>query len=340
MVESIAERVRAVSVGVQEGEDLCVVPILGPSHNKPEYRLLEGELLDAVKVKETSPSGSVPELLIENTLDCPVLLIDGQELLGAKQNRILNTDVLVPAKTKLRLPVSCVEQGRWRHETPHFMPGKAAPYRTRRDKAARVHYALAMEGRHDADQGEVWREVHEELACSGAASPTSALSDAYSIRQKELDGLRRGLTLPDEALGVAVFYGESFKGLDLFDRHSTLVYFWQSLVDSYAIDWLHQPSRGRRGQEGQELSSTVTSVLEQAAAAEWERFRSPGEGEDLRLDLPTLNGSALVWGERVVLHMQLFAKEDGERGGLPEEDRHRRPRLHRPHLRLNDPTVE
>ena len=48
-----------------------------------------------------------------NPLDEDVLLYDGEELVGAKQNRILNVTVLVGAGATLPIPVSCVEQGRW-----------------------------------------------------------------------------------------------------------------------------------------------------------------------------------------------------------------------------------
>ena len=340
MVESISARVSAVKAGGEGGDGFCVVPILGPSHDEPGYRMLEEEILDAVKGTETSSSGSVTELLIENTLDVSVFLIDGQEVLGVKQNRILNTDVLVPAKTKLHLPVSCVEQGRWHDETPQFSPGKSAPYRTRRGKAERVHDSLRSDGRHNADQSAVWREVDEELTIARCASPTAALSDAYKTRQKQLDDMRKQFTLPDEGVGVAVFYDGTFKGLDLFDRHSTLVYFWESLVDSYAIDWLHRPAHRRRGKQEPKSDSGVVDVLKQAADASWEMFKSPGEGQDFRLDLPTLNGSALVWEEEVVLHLQVFAREDGTAEGRPEEARHRRPRLHRRYLHRPDPSVE
>jgi len=50
-------------------------------------------------------------------------IIDVQELVGAKQNRILNTDVLVPAKSTRDVPVSCVERGRWGYKSRHFTPG-------------------------------------------------------------------------------------------------------------------------------------------------------------------------------------------------------------------------
>jgi transposase len=46
-----------------------------------------------VTVQEVSEGGSVPDLLVENSGDTRVLFLEGEELVGAKQNRILNTSV-------------------------------------------------------------------------------------------------------------------------------------------------------------------------------------------------------------------------------------------------------
>ena len=54
---------------------------------------------DYIEIQETSESGSVPELKVLNKCGRKILLLDGEELLGAKQNRILNLSVMVPAKT-------------------------------------------------------------------------------------------------------------------------------------------------------------------------------------------------------------------------------------------------
>ena len=128
-----------------------------------------------VQVTEISEGGSVPELQVENKLDVRVFLMDGQELVGAKQNRILNTDVLVPAMSTVKIPVSCVEQGRWHHNSPSFSSGKSASHRTRSAKLARVHQNLKSQGKHDADQGAVWSEVAESLKQSGAEQPDQRL---------------------------------------------------------------------------------------------------------------------------------------------------------------------
>lgn len=308
-----------------------ILPIRGVSKQQPAYRLLESDVLDGIRIAETSESGTVPELTVENTMDVRVYLMDGQELRGAKQNRILNTDVLVPPQTKLKIPVSCVEQGRWGYARPDFVPGKSASYRTRRGKAARVHDALKQSGRHDADQAQVWQEVAEELQQADTASATSALSDAYAVREKDLVDFRATVRLPDEAVGLAFFHGAQFMGLDLFDRHSTLAYFWESLLDSYALTWLHtnQPLA-----EGASLPDTsrVTEILHCAAAGLWESFRSPGEGEDYRLDDGGYAASALVWEEQAALHVQIFPNDGCDPQRSHDGESRRRPRIRRRYI--------
>ena len=55
--------------------------------------------MDGVHVTEVSDSGNVPELLLKNLLDKDVFASDGEALIGAKQNRVLNSSLFVNAKT-------------------------------------------------------------------------------------------------------------------------------------------------------------------------------------------------------------------------------------------------
>ena len=66
-----------------------------------------------LEIREVSGQGSVPELLALNRAPQPVLIVDGEELIGARQDRIVNLTILVPALATLVIPVSCVEAGRW-----------------------------------------------------------------------------------------------------------------------------------------------------------------------------------------------------------------------------------
>src|SRR5712664_1305047 len=114
---------------------LAVVPLLAPNLDDPDWLTLE-EAGDRARVTEVSEAGSVPFLQVANGADRPLLLLDGEELLGAKQNRILNTTVLVAAHTEVTIPVSCVEQGRWGYRGRQLRPSDASLYASLRAKKA------------------------------------------------------------------------------------------------------------------------------------------------------------------------------------------------------------
>jgi hypothetical protein len=326
VIEVISRRAHSVNPEAAQGrQSLRVVPIVGPSQAHPPYELLRQATLAKVQVSEISDSGSVPELRVQNSLDVRVFLMDGQELVGAKQNRVLNTDVMVPANASVIIPVSCVEQGRWRPVSTHFSPGKSESHRTRLAKAARVYESLKAIKKHDANQAAVWAEVEASLAGSGTSSPTHALSDAYLKRDAELKAFRETLVMPPEAVGVAVLHGSKLQGLDLFDRHTTLRYFWESLLDSYAIDFLMAPLDPAASPPSAEAEQ-IRQALDRAAGGTWEDFASPGEGRDWRLADDQLSGAALVCEESVV-HLQLFPKPATSEPAMPAY----RPRIRRPY---------
>lgn len=102
-------------------EALSVFSLFSEAADHVEYALAEEALAGGTAtVEEVSESGSVPDLLVDNQGELRLLLLEGEELRGAKQNRVLNTSVLVAAHTRLKIPVSCVEQGRWRYLGKHF----------------------------------------------------------------------------------------------------------------------------------------------------------------------------------------------------------------------------
>ena len=92
---------------VSEGE-LSMIPLLNTAAGEAKYLTLE----EAVKrggctVKEVGESGSVPELRVANSEALPVFILDGEQLLGVKQNRIVNLSLMVPAKSEMVIPVTC-----------------------------------------------------------------------------------------------------------------------------------------------------------------------------------------------------------------------------------------
>ena len=110
-------------------ENLTVYPVHGKNGHQPVYLTLDVALeKKLIQVQEVSDRGSVPALKVTNQADQPVLFLDGEELIGSKQNRVLNLTVLIPAKSDVVIPVSCVEGGRWSYRSRAFKTSPDAHY--------------------------------------------------------------------------------------------------------------------------------------------------------------------------------------------------------------------
>ena len=69
-------------------------------------------------------SATVPELYLVNRSDSMVLVMGGEEVVGGKQNRMVNTSFLIGPKAEVDLAVTCLEQGRWRDVAPRCRGGE------------------------------------------------------------------------------------------------------------------------------------------------------------------------------------------------------------------------
>ena len=96
---SIDHELESITIGdpVHSG-GLTIFPLFrgGSVPSEPGYTLLEEAVAHGVaRVTEVCEEGSVPELRFENPGEKAVLLLDGEELIGAKQNRVVNLTILV-----------------------------------------------------------------------------------------------------------------------------------------------------------------------------------------------------------------------------------------------------
>ena len=275
-------------------ESLSVFPLFTPANGSVDY-LLADEALAAgtVTVSEVGESGSVPDLLVENTGDSRVLFIEGEELRGAKQNRVLNTSVLVAAHGKTTIPVSCVEQGRWRYRSRQFGHGGTHSSSKLRHILKKSVTRSALEGQgHGSDQGEVWREVGRQMASLGSASETMAMSDTYDSYQTRMEEFRQRLGYVEGATGLAVAVGQSVVALDLFDKPSTCAKVWDRLLSGVVMDALEAPAEQARLD-----GDVVKQALAVLRDAPWQQTQAVGAGEEYRAQLEgDRHASALTCG--------------------------------------------
>lgn len=280
-------------------EALSVFPLFAESCGQVGYRLSDEALSDqSVLVEEISQGGSVPDLLVENKGDLRVLFLEGEELVGAKQNRILNTSVLIPAHTKITIPVSCVEQGRWRYKSRYFgVSGSHSPSKLRRALKSSVSRSVKENRGHTSDQGEVWKEVGALHAAHQVASGTGAMSDAFETHKDRIASFKDKLKYVEGASGLAVAIGEQVVSVDLFDKPSTCRKVWDRLLSGVVFDALEA------GATGQHASVTaVEQLLGLVGDLPWEPSASVGEGQEFRAESSRGDyASALVF-EGAVVH--------------------------------------
>ena len=155
----------------QTHRNLTVFALLGEKVFDPDYLLLETALAEGlVEIRELGPGGSVPELRLVNRAERPVLVVEGEELVGAKQNRAVNVTILVAAGAELVIPVSCVEQRRWHYRSEKFSSGAKMMHSSLR-RAARegVRFSMSRGAGYRGDQGR--KSLTDLVACTVTLPP-------------------------------------------------------------------------------------------------------------------------------------------------------------------------
>ncbi len=292
---------------------LTLVPLSGNGNAALDY-LLSFEAMDAglLKVTEVGAHGTVPELMVTSTAETNVLLIDGEELIGAKQNRILNTTILLAAKAKTKIPVSCVEQGRWQHVSDDFKSGVYSPATLRGRKSRDVAENLRACGEARSDQGAVWDAVDETLEAADAHSPTMAMHDLVDARRTSIGEYLEKMACPAGARGVIAAVGGRLAAVDLFDKPETLSKLWKRLVTGYAMDAIGwREGQGAKDEFGTDAAMTL---LKTAGEVLCQAFPSVGEGQDWRFSSESIVGQALV-ANGCCVHLSIFPNDEGPRGG-------------------------
>ena len=293
--------------------NLVMLPLVprepGTASPRLDYLTLdEGLASGAVQVTELSEVGSVPELRVINGGPKPVLIIDGEELVGAKQNRVVNLSILVPAGASLTVPVSCVEAGRWRARSHGFATAAWTQYASGRAKRmAHVTDSMERRGERMSNQTDVWNDIAAMAARLESPSPTGAMRAIYDRHATSIDEFVTHCQPVDGQLGALFIVAGRIVGFDLFDAESTLRKLLPKLVRSAAVEALDAEPRDA-GKAG------TTFPLRQLADHFILRLRESvshvrpalGLGQDVRLSANGLTGAALVAEERTV-HVAAFA---------------------------------
>jgi hypothetical protein len=252
---------------------LTLIPIFPLEPPRLEYIGLDEAVARGLTISEVGAEGIVELLAVTNPLGDAVLLYEGEELVGAKQNRILERTTLVGAGSTLKIPAKCVERGRWSHRSDHFQPAPRAAYPSAR-RASKV------------SQQAVWADVSAKSVRLAAHSETEAAEAMYFSRAASLDEYAQALPRADGQSGALVGTGGQLACLDYVSRSDVFAGLYLKLLRGYALDALEAAER--------KLSATaVGRFLGELELTEGEAFDGYATGTRLVVDGETIALTAL-----------------------------------------------
>jgi hypothetical protein len=254
--------------------------------------------------------GVVSQILASNRSDRHVFLMAGEILVGGKQNRVLQSDVLLPPGCRdIVLSAYCVEKGRWRETGDTGFSGSGSL------SASSVRMRAAEGG----SQEEIWGEVDQVLRLQGVESKTSdhALvyqSSEYRERADEYKSRCRPV-LRRDPVGLVIVRGGHIAGAEIFVDSDLLEQNWDKIVDSYLCDW-----PGFRGPDTGYWPSPpnrerVRRFLDRVESAGFTRQPGPGAGMNYRIHGRVFGNSLVHNGEpvHITLHEGVRALDNPER---------------------------
>ena len=285
---------------------LVVYPVFGAEPRLVYISLVQAHTQGFI-VKELPGEASVRDLLVQNPLSVPVLIYEGEGVTGAQQNRTVDKSVLVGPGEQVRIPVSCVEAGRWDSER-HLESFEPAPQTiqpglrgSKSRQAARARYAGAEER---ADQTAVWESVSACAFDLGVDSDTESIDEIYETHREKLNQVSAGIHLRDGQIGSVVQIANQVKAVDLVSRSDVFAEIHAALVQGYSLDALAMDEQGDRSWD----TDLGGQFLDEAMAARIHEADGIGMGRDFRFESAGMAGAGLVSGDELI-QLSVFSGE-------------------------------
>lgn len=287
-------------LSVQQCEALTVVQLNTHPNNTFEYiTLAKAMKLSLLEVTEVSLSGSVNEIYVINKSRHFVFMTDGDILAGAKQNRVLNTSVLLAPKTKTILPVSCVEQGRWNYSSEKFSPTDyVIPMNMRAAKSVKVGSSMKSSSSFRADQSEVWNKVSEYSNSLGVSSRSKNLSDVFEQRESAYDKFLKNFQLHPNANCISFFIQNELKSVDVFNRTDVFEEYFPKMIKGASLDVYGKKAKGKLTEA--EASYKTLDLLDRLEVVSPDIHKGVSAGDEKRFSTHDLTGFELNYNGHLI----------------------------------------
>ena len=277
---------------------LVAYPIFGVA-GRAQYALLSEALGKGAALHEVVPP-NVNRLRMDAPPNLRVLLFAGEEVIGAKQNRIVNATVVIGASESAEIPVSCIEHGRWSRdqERDPMRSSTQVAFTSLRSTLHDMVSESRVRGRsYESDQSRVWRDVATTMGDHDIRSNTGAMTDVFAGKRESIDTVVDSVRLCEGQLGLLAFVGGRFLSLDLVSSPTAWASLHPRIVSGHALEALRvAPTLPLAFSEAAAVLRRVAALPTTSAAA------PEGIGRELRARALGLQGAGvLLDGELVQL---------------------------------------
>lgn len=279
---SLAER--------QNYENMTVVPILSDTNTPFDVLdLKEGLKMGLVKIEECDNS-NIEQVKLKNNSISPLILLDGEEIAGSLQNRIVTQTMIIAPKSEMEIPVNCSEKGRNEYKSEFQYSDYIANSNTRRKKAYNKNNPL---------QEVVWNSIDDLETDKNTSSKTKALRDSYEKNKYDIDSYLKHFKMENNQIGVICIV-ENKVGLEIFNNHSLYEKYNEMLLRSYIID---SSNKEKINISNKELENILDSINDDSFI----KKEAVGLGKYYKISNSYGNGHILIY-ENNMVHANFFKK--------------------------------
>ena len=256
-----------------------------------------------VQISEVNKKGLVTKLSVSNKSSDNIIILNGELIIGTqiRQDRIVDSTVLIPGYATVLINTFCGEQYRWSprlsnkistSESLYFSSGRA-------NNAADINTKLSKQCR-------IWSEISEKISDFNVKSFTNSVDQIYKKKKVNVEEIVNFFKIPSEAVGVALGINNQLVNIDIFSNNCMLQIYLPKIIRSIALDSFKKISK-----KSYLKKKEVHRFLRQIHQANKQKRKvvEGTLGEELQFNSESVAGSILYHKEQTV-HFSAFVKEN------------------------------
>ena len=256
-----------------------------------------------VQISEVNKKGLVTKLSVSNKSSDNIIILNGELIIGTqiRQDRIVDSTVLIPGYATVLINTFCGEQYRWSPKLSNKISTSESLYFSsgRANNAADINTKLSKQCR-------IWSEISEKISDFNVKSFTNSVDQIYKKKKVNVEEIVNFFKIPSEAVGVALGINNQLVNIDIFSNNCMLQIYLPKIIRSIALDSFKKTSK-----KSYLKKKDVHRFLRQIHQANKQKRKvvEGTLGEELQFNSESVAGSILYHKEQTV-HFSAFVKEN------------------------------